>query len=199
MAVKLAPREQVRVRTRSHPRALTAPMTRLLLVAAATGYLQGLLARPHEIPALVQARPWLVTLVWVLAALAILLGTVRPLVRWLTRKTLLTTQRVVQQAGWGRSRERSVHLLSLADVTVKQRRGQRRAGSGDLVLTHATGGRWVLTEMPEAQRFRELILSELGAFRRQIAQQAHAQHAPYSSAGHPSQPYRQEATWTSAR
>ena len=64
MAVKLAPGEQVRVRTRSHPRALTVPVIRLLLVAAATGYLQGLLARPHEIEALVQARPWLVTVVW---------------------------------------------------------------------------------------------------------------------------------------
>ena len=202
MAVKLAPGEQVRVRTRSHPRALTAPMARLLLVAAATGYLQGLLARPHEIPALVQARPWLVTLVWVLAALAVLLGTVRPLVRWLTRKTLLTTHRVIQRAGWGRSRERTVHLLSLADVSVRQRRGQRRAGSGDLLLDHATGTRWVLTEMPEAERFRALILAELGTLRRQIAQQAQPYGAPPHGTADPARaagPYRQEATWTSAR
>lgn len=204
MAVKLAPGEQVRVRTRSHPRALTVPVIRLLLVAAATGYLQGLLARPHEIEALVQARPWLVTVVWGLAAVAVLVGTVRPLVRWLTRKTLLTTQRVIQQAGWGRSRERAVHLLSLMDVTVRQKRGQRRAGSGDLILSHTTGHRWVLAEMPEAARFRDLILGELGSLRRQIAHQAHPYSAQQGHYGHaadhrPGDPYQQEATWTSAR
>lgn len=202
MAVKLAPGEQVRVRTRSHPRALTAPVLRLLLLAVATGYLQGLLARPHEIEAIVQARPWLTMLIWALAALALLVGTVRPLVRWLTRTTVLTTQRVIQQAGWGRSRERSVHLLSLADVTLKQRRGQRRAGSGDLGLHHVTGHRWVLAEMPEAARFRDLILAEVDALRGQIAHQAQ----PYAGRRHhdsgpqgPSGPYRQEATWTSTR
>ena len=202
MAVKLAPGEQVRVRTRSHPRALTLPMVRMLLIAAATGYLQGLLARPHEQPALIEARPWLVTLVWALAGLALLLGTVRPLVRWLTRKTLLTTHRVIQRAGWGRSHERTVHLLSLADVSVRQRRGQRRAGSGDLLLDHATGTRWVLTEMPEAERFRALILAELGTLRRQIAQQAQPYGAPPHGTADPARaagPYRQEATWTSAR
>lgn len=198
MAVKLAPGEQVRVRTRSHPRALTASMIRLLLVAAATGYLQGLLARPYEIQWISEARPWLVLAVWVLAALALILGTLRPLLRWLTRTTVLTTQRVIQQAGLGTGRTRAVHLLSLGEVEVRQRRGQRRAGSGDLVLTHATGARWVLPEMPEAIRFRDLILREMSALRRQIAQQA----MPYGHsrrAGSYPGPYSQEATWTTAQ
>ena len=114
----------------------------------------------------------------------------------------LTTHRVIQRAGWGRSRERTVHLLSLADVSVRQRRGQRRAGSGDLLLDHATGTRWVLTEMPEAERFRALILAELGTLRRQIAQQAQPYGAPphgTAEAARAAGPYRQEATWTSAR
>ena len=198
MAVKLAPGEQVRVRTRAHPRTLTVPMVRLLLIAAAAGYLLGLLARPHEEPLLVQYRPWLTTLVWALAGLAVLLGTVRPLWRWLTRTTVLTTDRLIQHAGWGRGRERSVHLLSLADVTLKQRRGQRRAGSGDLHLTHATGARWVMAEMPEAERFRGLILTELGELRRRIS--AHAAPHGWAQAQHGAAgPYREEATWTSAR
>ena len=178
MGLRLSPGEQVRVRTRAHPRALTAPVVRLMLIALATGYLQGVLARGDLAGFVVQARPWLSGLVWVLAALALALWCLRPVWRWLTRTTVLTSLRIIQRAGPGRSRERTLHLLAVYDVRLRQRRGQRMAGAGDLVIEHGTGSQWVLAGMPEAVRFRELILREMAALRRQVAEQA---APPYSS------------------
>ncbi|MEV4900659.1 PH domain-containing protein [Citricoccus sp. NPDC055426] len=178
MGLKLAPGEQVRVRTRSHPRALTGPILRLMLIALATSYVQGLLARPDLPGMLVEARGWLVGIVWILAAAALFFGCLRPAWRWLNRRTLLTTRRIIQRTGIGASRERALHLLSVYDVRMRQRRGQRMSQSGDLMVDHGSGGSWVLANMPEAVRFRELILLEVGALRREIALQGGAPQAP---------------------
>ncbi|MFC4430719.1 PH domain-containing protein [Citricoccus alkalitolerans] len=160
------------MRTRSHPRALTMPVLRLMLIALATGYVQGFLARPDLADFLVESRSWLVVVAWILAAVALLFGCLRPAWRWFNRRTLLTTRRILQRAGIGTSRERSLHLLSVYDVRLRQRRGQKMSRSGDLLVDHGAGGSWVLANMPEAARFRELILREVGALRQEIS--AHA-------------------------
>ncbi|MDI3329140.1 MAG: PH domain-containing protein [Micrococcus sp.] len=180
MGLRLSPAEQVRVRTRAHPRALTLPVLRLMFIALATGYVQGVLARGDLHEALVQVRPWLAGAVWVLAALALLLGCLRPAWRWLTRTTVLTSLRIIQRAGPGRSRERALHLLAIYDVRLRQRRGQRMAGAGDLIIEHGAGSQWVLAGMPEAVRFRELILREVAALRRQVAEQGAPPYSVYS-------------------
>lgn len=180
MGLRLSPAEQVRVRTRAHPRALTMPVLRLMLIALATGYLQGVLARGDLHEALVQARPWLTGAVWVLAALALLFGCLRPAWRWLTRTTVLTSLRIIQRAGPGRSRERALHLLAVYDVRLRQRRGQRMAGAGDLIIEHGAGSQWVLAGMPEAVRFRELILREVATLRRQVAEHATPPYSAYT-------------------
>ncbi|REE02451.1 PH (Pleckstrin Homology) domain-containing protein [Citricoccus muralis] len=172
MGLRLAPGEQVRVRTRSHPRALIMPVLRLMLIALATGYVQGFLARPDLAEVLVDSRSWLVVAAWILAAVALLFGCLRPAWRWFNRRTLLTTRRILQRAGIGKCRERSLHLLSVYDVRLRQRRGQKMTRSGDLLVDHGAGGSWVLANMPEAARFRELILREVGALRQEIS--AHA-------------------------
>jgi hypothetical protein len=188
VGLRLSPAEQVRVRTRAHPRALTMPVVRLMLIALATGYLQGVLARGDLHEALVQARPWLAGSVWVLAALAILLGCLRPAWRWLTRTTFLTSLRIIQRAGPGRSRERALHLLAVYDVRLRQRRGQRMAGAGDLIIEHGAGSPWVLAGMPEAARFRELILREVATLRRQLAEQAAPPYSTYTVSPAPASP-----------
>lgn len=188
MGLRLSPGEQVRVRTRAHPRALTMPVVRLLLIALATGYLQGLLARGDLHELLVQARPWLTGAVWVLAALALLLGCLRPAWRWLTRTTVLTSLRIIQRAGPGRNGQRALHLLSVYDVRLRQRRGQRMAGAGDLIIDHGSGSQWVLAGMPEAVRFRELILREVAALRRQVTAQAAPPYSSYTVAPAPVSP-----------
>ncbi|MFB9074715.1 hypothetical protein ACFFX0_27400 [Citricoccus parietis] len=81
----------------------------------------------------------------------------------------------------GKSRERSLHLLSVYDVRLRQRRGQKMTRSGDLLVDHGAGGSWVLANMPEAARLRELILREVGALHQEIS--AHA-----GTAGPPAEP-----------
>ncbi|MFC7402992.1 PH domain-containing protein [Citricoccus sp. GCM10030269] len=181
MGLKLAPGEQVRVRTRAHPRALAGPVIRLLLIALVTGYAQGFLARSSLPDLLADARHWLVWAVGVLAALAVLFGCVRPAWRWLFRRTILTTRRIIQRAGLGKSRERTLHLLAIYDVRLRQRRGQKMARAGDVVVDHGSGSQWVLANMPEAARFRELIVAEMAALRRDIAAQAQPYQGSESS------------------
>lgn len=220
MARKLAPGEQVRVRTRAHPRLLRGPVLRLLLVATLTGYLHGLLARPDLPPVVADARHWLTLLVWVLSAVLVLVGTVRPLWRWFTRTTVLTTQRLMQQAGRGARRQRAAHLVDVAALEARQRRAQRRAGSGDLMVTLLDGTRWVFAEMPEVTRLRDLTWREVNEQRRQtqlapgqwgsaLPQGGHPQYggqgtttpAPALRGGPVAGPYGagEETTWQSTR
>ena len=154
--MRLEPGEQVVVRTRSHPRALLGAASALLGTAFLLGLARGVLARP-DLPGIVdRAAPWLDGLLWAAAALAVLLGTLRPLVRWLTGSTVLTTARLIRRTGLGggaggaRPPAASPHL------------GRRRPGA-------AAGGPrgrfhepvrqvyWRLTDVPEAARFEELL------------------------------------------
>lgn len=163
MALRLLPDEQVRVRTRAHPRKLIAPAVRLLLLAAAAGFVQGLLSRGDLPEFLAPARYELSLAVWIVSGLAVLVGVVRPVLRWLRRTTVLTTQRLVQRVGGSRRRERGLPLAAVQDVQLRQRRTQRWSGAGDLTISYGMGHRWVLRQLPEAERFRRLILEEVHA------------------------------------
>ena len=99
--MRLEPGEQVMVRTRTHPRALLRPAAVLVAVAFLLGLAVGVLARP-DLPGLVAAnRAVLEAAAWVVAALVLLPGTVRPLWRWVFRRTVVTDRRILQGAGIG--------------------------------------------------------------------------------------------------
>ena len=154
--MRLEPGEQVVVRTRSHPRALLGAASALVGTAFLLGLARGVLARP-DLPGIVdRAAPWLDGLLWAAAALAVLLGTLRPLVRWLTGSTVLTTARLIRRTGLGGGPGGAMPLTAIADVE-RRRRG---AAAGDLLVLFQEPVRqvyWRLTDVPEAARFEELL------------------------------------------
>ena len=153
--MRLEPGEQVMVRTRTHPRALLRPAAVLVSVAFLLGLAVGVLARP-DLPGIVAAnRAVLEAAAWVVAALALLPGAVRPLWRWVFRRTVVTDRRILQRAGVGGSGA-AMPLVSIADV---QRR-RRGSGAGDLHILFQEPARqvhWRLRDVPEAARFEEAL------------------------------------------
>lgn len=154
--VRLEPGEQVIVRTRAHPRVLLAPAACLVATAFALGLASGWLARPDLPWVLERTRPWAQLLVWAAVAVALLAGTVRPLLRWLTRAVVLTSRRLVQRTGLGGGPEAAMPLVTIADV---QRR-RRGAAAGDVHVLFQDPVRqvyWRLADVPEAERFESLL------------------------------------------
>lgn len=154
--MRLEPGEQVMVRTRTHPRALLRPAAVLVAVAFLLGLALGVLARPDLPAVLTGNRSALQTGAWVVAAVALLPGTVRPLLRWATRRTVVTTRRILQRTGIGGGADAAMPLVSIADV---QRR-RRGSGAGDLHILFQEPARqvhWRLRDVPEAARFEEAL------------------------------------------
>ena len=152
--MRLEPGERVVVRARAHPRALRGAAARLVLTALLLGVATGWLDRPDLPGRLQEWRAALRAIVLLLAGVAVLLGTLRPLLRWLTRSVLITTHRLVRRGGPGGGE--AMPLTAIADV-VRRRHG---AGAGDLLVTFQDPLRrvqWRLRDVPEAERFEQLL------------------------------------------
>lgn len=154
--MRLEPGEQVMVRTRTHPRALLRPAAVLVTVAFLLGLAMGVLARPDLPGILTQNRALLETAAWAVAVLALLPGMLLPVLRWATRRTVVTSRRIVQRTGLGGGADVAMPLVSIADV---QRR-RRGSGAGDLHILFQEPARqvhWRLRDVPEAARFEEAL------------------------------------------
>lgn len=189
MKLKLVDGEHVVVRTRAHHRALLPALVNLLLAVAVMSFLLGYVSRGSQ-PEFVRYYSHIgVFLIWVFGGLWLVLGTVRPVLRWTVRHTYLTTLRVVQKNLLGAPQPVVVPLGLMSEVQLKQSRLQAMREAGDLVLIHGAYGqqqRTVLEDMPDVERFHTVMAEELASYR-QVAAWQHAQQpgmqAPRGPAG----------------
>ena len=154
--MRLLPEEHVIVRTRAHPRALLSAAAVLVVTAGVLSYVLGVLARPDLIPALDRASGVLGLLAWAAAGVVVLLGTVRPVWRWLTRRIVLTSHRLVTHAGVGGAATQAMPLPAIVAVD----RRLRGSGAGDLHLRFQDAYNqvyWRLTNVPEMERFEQVL------------------------------------------
>ena len=164
--MRLQPEEHVIVRTRAHPRALLSAAAVLVVTAGVLSYVLGVLARPDLIPALDRASGVLGLLAWVAAGVVVLLGTVRPVWRWLTRRIVLTSHRLVTHAGVGGAATQAMPLPAIVAVD----RRLRGSGAGDLHLRFQDAYNqvyWRLTNVPEMERFEQVLAEATRAARAQ--------------------------------
>ena len=134
------PAERVVARVRRHARILILPAALLILVAGVATYAIA-----------VAAEPWQDLAIAGVATLVVLVGSFLPFLSWLTRRTTITTRRVILRSGiFVRVRQELLHGRGY-DVTVRRSWAQGAFGSGDVRID--TGGERpvVLKDVPKPE------------------------------------------------
>src|SRR4051794_27752873 len=144
--------ESVVVDTRTHPKALVAPIAVLLVTFAVAIYLDRLTT--NGVVGLV---------VWILALLVLLWWVLRPFLEWLTATYTITTQRLITREGLVARRGHDIPLLRISDVAFDQGLLDRMLGCGTLVISDAsTHGSVRLHDIPEVESVQRSLLDLLG-------------------------------------
>lgn len=150
-ARSLAEGEQVVLRLRPHGRALVLPAVALVLVMGAGGYLAAV------VPDGAWQAPGRVAVVAVGVLLLVRLS-IRPWLRWLGTRIVVTDRRVQLRAGLVRTSSRDVPLGRVADVGVQRTLLQRLTGSGTLVLdTTGERGAVAVPDVPDVDEVARLV------------------------------------------
>ncbi len=145
--------EHVVVSTRTHVKALLLPAVWLILVAALAGYASSF---PTG-----NARPLLVTVIWLIALAAVLWLVVRPFLGWLTTTYTLTDRRLITRTGILSRRGHDIPIPRISDVAYEHGLIDRVLGCGTLVVSDASErGQVRLPDIPQVERVH-LHLAEL--------------------------------------
>jgi membrane protein YdbS with pleckstrin-like domain len=135
------PPERVVARLRPHARSLVRPAVFVVLVAAAGGFGFGVFRAQFA---------WVNAVIAVLVVALVLVGGIVPLVRWMTRRYVVTTRRLVVVHGLGtRTRRELLHSRGY-DVTVRRRGLQGLFRSGDVLVFPGDDPAVVLADVPHA-------------------------------------------------
>lgn len=149
------PAERVVARLRRHARMLILPAALLIVVAGAMTYM---LAVAPEF--------WQQLTVVGVAGVLVLLGSFLPFLSWLTRRTTITTRRVIVRSGvFVRVRQELLHSRAY-DLTVRRSWAQSAFGSGDVRIDTGHDRPVVLRDVPKPQ----LVEAAL----RQLVDEAHS-------------------------
>jgi len=133
-----APAERVVARLRRHGRILILPAALLVVVTGATAYAVGWLE-----------QPWQRFAALGVALLVVVVGSVLPFLAWLTRRTTITTRRIIQSEGVViRVRRELLHSRGY-DVAVRRSWLQGAFGSGDVRINTGHDRPVVLRDVPK--------------------------------------------------
>lgn len=149
-------RDTVIVKLRPHSRALFWPTVVLVVVAGGVGYVAGLVT-----------EQWQFLVVLVIAVLLVFTGWFMPLCRWLSRRTTITTRRIVVRSGiFMRTRQELLHSRA-HDVTVRRNALQAVFRSGDVILNSGQDNPVVLRDVPSADLVQEALHELIEAAQRE--------------------------------
>jgi membrane protein YdbS with pleckstrin-like domain len=131
--------ETIVARLRPHARAIILPTALLLLVAAAVGFLGGVLTATWQLVALAVG-----------AVLALIFGWLVPVLRFAARNYTITTRRIVVRSGVAVRVRQELLLSRGSDVTVRKGPLQSLLGSGDVIVNAGHEATLVLRDVPSA-------------------------------------------------
>ncbi|WP_448003809.1 PH domain-containing protein [Agromyces bauzanensis] len=130
--------ERVVARLRRHARVLVLPAVLLIAVAGGTAY-----------TLVVVAEWWQRLAVVGVALLVVTAGCLMPFLAWLTRRTTITTRRIILRHGvFVRVRQELLHSRGY-DVMVRRTWAQRAFGSGDVRIDTGHEHTVVLRDVPD--------------------------------------------------
>lgn len=133
-----APVERVVARVRRHARILILPALLLVATAGAATYF-----------AVTLPEVWQRIAVGGLALLVVVLGCLAPFLAWLTRRTTITTRRIILRSGvFARIRQELLHSRGY-DVTVRRTWAQSAFGSGDVLVNTGLEHPFVIRDVPK--------------------------------------------------
>ena len=146
--------EHVIVSTRTHWKALVIPVIILIIVCGLAGFLVAI--RPSggaEKPVL-----WAVVVV---ALVAIVWFTLKPLALWLSASYTVTNRRLINRSGIFTRRGRDIPLYRINDVKYEKGLLDRMLGCGTLVISDASEeGQSVLYDVPNVEEL-QLVITNL--------------------------------------
>ncbi|WP_310964437.1 PH domain-containing protein [Nocardioides terrisoli] len=142
--------EQVVFSTRTHPKALLAPLAVLVVVLVGAGFLA------------VHTHGLLEDVVWVVAVLLLLAFTVWPALGWLTATYTVTDRRLLTRSGVLTRTGHDIPLSRISDVSYERGLLDRMLGCGTLVISDAsTHGRVTLPDVPHVEQLHLKIADQL--------------------------------------
>ena len=158
------PPERVVARVRRHARMLVLPSILLIVVAGATAYGVAIVPETWQVLAIVGG-----------GVVALLLGSFLPFLAWLTRRTTITTRRVIARSGiWVRVRQEM--LLSRGnDVTVRRTWAQSAFGSGDVRIDTGHEKPLVLKDVPKPALVQGALQELMGEEQARAAERRRAE------------------------
>lgn len=127
--------EDIVVSMRTHAKALIAPAVVVIVLAGIGSYLTAVLTSGNGNG---DVSRGVVLGIWVAAALAIIMWSVLPFLRWLTTEYTVTTKRVLLTSGLLTRTGRTIPLSRINDVTFEKGLLDRLLGCGTLVVSDAS-------------------------------------------------------------
>ncbi|MBC9735484.1 PH domain-containing protein [Nocardioides marmotae] len=133
--------ETVVVSTRTHVKALLAPLLVLVVVLAAAVFVQ-----------VVADNRFVTMFVWAVAAVVLLRYVVWPFLGWVTASYAFTDRRLVTRTGVLTRRGHDIPLSRISDVAIELHLTDRMLGCGTLVISDAsTHGQVRLPDIPQVE------------------------------------------------
>jgi uncharacterized membrane protein YdbT with pleckstrin-like domain len=151
--------ERVVVTTRTHVKALFAPIVVLLVLVFVAAYLGGRVQKDVSNDAVATG---LGVLVGVVAAAVLVWWVVRPFVTWFSTSYTFTDRRFIQRTGFIAKEGRTIPLNRISGVDFEMGLVDRIFGCGTLVVSDASEmGRVPLADIPRVEHVQMQVADEL--------------------------------------
>jgi uncharacterized membrane protein YdbT with pleckstrin-like domain len=145
--------ESVVVDTRTHPKALIGSAVVLVMALVVAILLDRWIG--NGIASLI---------VWILAAAAVVVWSVKPFLVWLTATYTITNRRLITREGLVARRGHDIPLVRISDVAFDQGILDRMLGCGTLVVSDAsTHGSVRLHDIPQVESVQRRLTELLGS------------------------------------
>jgi membrane protein YdbS with pleckstrin-like domain len=144
--------ETIVVDTRTHPKAIAAPLLLLVVTLFVAVWLTRLVDQKYA--------TWAIS---ILAAVVLVGWVVKPLLEWLTATYTITTKRLITREGLIARRGHDIPLLRISDVAYDMGIVDRMFGCGTLVVSDAsTHGTVKLHDIPRVEQVQHQLSELLG-------------------------------------
>ncbi len=144
--------EEIVVDTRTHPKAIAAPLLLLVVVL----FLAIWLDRQVD----VAYANWVI---WGIAAVVLAVWVIKPLLEWLTATYTITNKRLITREGLIARRGHDIPLMRISDVAYEKDLIDRLLGCGTLVISDAsTHGSVRLHDIPQVEEVQHKLTELLG-------------------------------------